>query len=147
MGTNNIFSVIYPYCMPKSVPVPSPSALAAGLLEDNGRALFLVRKNPMGIETVELPYVLLLRGENPVARLSDAFRQQTGIDAQVHDVLFERRHNIGTRKRRTFVPVLVFKITAKNAAAKPAKEFSGCKWISSADLPKYKLARNCTWLL
>ena len=147
MGTNNIFSVIYPYCMSKSVPVPSPSALAAGLLEDNGRALFLVRKNPMGIETVELPYALLLRGENPVARLTDAFRQQTGIDAQVHDVLFERRHNIGTRKRRTFVPVLVFKITAKNASAKPAKEFSGCKWISSADLPKYKLARNCTWLL
>ncbi len=133
--------------MPKSTPVPSPSALAAGLLEDNGRALFLVRKNAVGIETVELPCAFLLRGENPVARLSDAFRQQTGIDAQVHDVLFERRHNIGTRKRRTFVPVLVFKITAKNASAKPAKEFSGCKWISSADLQKYKLARNCTWLL
>lgn len=121
-------------------------AIAAGLLEDGGRALFLVRTLPAGIQTVELPSVSLLRGENPVASLGEAFRRQTGIDAQVHDVLFEKRHNIGSRKRKAFVPVLVFKVTAKNASAKPALEFSGYKWITAEDLRKHRVARNCEWL-
>jgi len=134
--------------MRKHIPsAQQPSSLAAGLLDDNGRALFLVRKNASsGIETVELPCVLLLRGENPVARLAEEFRRQAGIDAQVHEILFEKRHNMGSRKRKVFIPALAFKVTAKNASAKPSGEYSGCKWIASADLVKYKLARNAEWL-
>ncbi|MEM2138488.1 MAG: hypothetical protein QW568_05350 [Candidatus Anstonellaceae archaeon] len=123
-----------------------PSALAVGLLEDNGRALFLLRALPSGIQTIELPCVLLSPGENPVARLTDAFRQQTGIDAQVHEILFEKRHNAGSRKKKAWIPALVFKITAKNASAKPSSGFSGYKWIASNDLPKYRLAKNAEWL-
>ena len=131
----------------KRTSLPSlPSALAAGLLEDNQRALFVCRKDALGVETVELPCVMLQKGENPVAALTAEFRRQTGIDAQVHDILFERRHNAGTRKRKAFVPVLVFKITAKSASARPAPEFSGCRWISSSDLAQHKRARNCLWL-
>jgi hypothetical protein len=125
---------------------PQPTALAIGLLEDGNRALFLVRKNLLGAESVEMPCVLLLPGENPVARLTEAFRQQTGIDAQVHDVLFQKRQNAGTRKRKHWIPALVFKITAKNASARPGSGFSGCKWIASSDLLKYKLAKNAEWL-
>jgi hypothetical protein len=124
----------------------TPSALAAGLLEDNGRALFLLRTLPSGMQTVEMPCVLLLPGENPVARLGEEFRHQTGIDAQVHEILFEKRHNSGSRKRKIWIPALVFKVTAKNASAKPSAEFSGYRWIASNDLPKYKLARNAEWL-
>jgi len=126
-------------------PAP-PAALAAGLLEDNNRALFLCRKNTIGAETIELPCVLLQKGENPVARLGEEFRRQTGIDSQVHEVLFERRHNVGSRKRKLFVPVLVFKITAKNASVKAASEFSGFRWIAQPDLGKYKAGRNAYWL-
>ena len=124
-----------------------PSALACGLLEDNGRALFLARKNLLGLETVELPCVLIYPGEDPVARLASAFTQMTGIDAQVHEIAFQRRHNVGSKKRRQTVPALVFKVTAKNASAKPGPGFSGSRWISSADIGKHRLARICGWLM
>ena len=131
--------------MRKAIAIQQPSALAAGLLEDGGRALFLVRRNLKGVETVELPCVLLLNGENPVARLTEAFWQQTGIDPEVHEILFERRHNAGSRKRKNWVPVLVFKITAKSASAKPSSEFSGYRWIASEDLGRFKPGKNCDW--
>lgn len=127
-------------------PLPAPVALAVGLLEDGNRALFLCRKNNLGVETIELPCVLLQKGENPVAALTVEFRRQTGIDAQVHEVRFERRHNIGSKKRKVFVPVLVFKVTAKNASVRAAPEFSDYRWIAQPDLGKYKLGRNAYWL-
>ena len=133
--------------MKRGIALPAPPvALAVGLLEDNNRALFLCRTSPLGTETIELPCVLLQKGENPVAALSAEFKRQTGIDAQVHDVLFERRHNIGSRKRKVFVPVLVFKVTARNASARVAGEFSGYRWIAQPDLGKYKIGRNAFWL-
>ena len=132
--------------MRKQIQPPSPSALACGLLEDGERALFLCRKNKDGVETVELPCVLLFKGENQVARIVEEFRRQTGIDAQAHEVLFERRYNAGTRKRKLFIPVLVFKLTAKSHAAKPAAEFTGYKWLASKDLAGQKRARNLLWL-
>lgn len=120
--------------------------MAVGLLEDGNRGLFLVRKSQLGAETIELPCVLLQKGENPVAMLTAEFRRQTGIDAQVHEVRFERRHNVGSRKKKLFVPVLVFRVTARNAAARPGAEFSGFRWIAQPDLGKYKVGRNAYWL-
>jgi 8-oxo-dGTP pyrophosphatase MutT (NUDIX family) len=125
---------------------PLPHALAAALLEDGNRALFLCRKGRDGIETVELPCCLLQKGENPVARLTEEFRRQTGIDGQVHEVLFERRHNFGSKKRRFFIPVLVFKTTAKAPSARVGAEFSGYRWLSREDLKGHRLARISQWL-
>ena len=132
--------------MRKKSAAPLPAALAAGLLEDSNRALFLCRTDARGIETVELPCCLLQKGENPVAALSAEFRRQAGIDAQVHEVLFERRHNAGSKKRKAWVPALVFKVTAKSAACRPAPEFSGYRWLERSDLKKFRLAKNCFWL-
>jgi len=127
-------------------PPPAPSALAVGMLEDGNRALFLCRANTLGQETLELPCILLQKGENPVAAIGAEFRRQTGIDAQVHEILFERRMNAGSRKRKVFIPVLVFKVTARKSACSPAPEFSGYKWLERGDLTGKKLARNATWL-
>jgi|SRR3989338_2719532 len=124
----------------------APSALACGLLEDGGRALFLCRKSLKGAETVELPCCLLFKGENPVAKLAEVFRMATGIDAQVHDVLFERRYSIGSRRRKTRIPALVFGISAKSHKANPFADYSGCRWIASKDLAKHRLAKSCEWL-
>lgn len=121
---------------------PMPSALACGLLEDGERALFLVRRNMQGIETVELPCILLQKGENPVAALQAAFRAQTGIDAQVHEILFEKRWNAGTRKKKAWIPALIFKITAKNASVRCSPEFSGYKWLFEKELAKHRHART-----
>lgn len=123
-----------------------PSCLAAGLLVDGNRALFLVRVNEKGEELLEIPCALLMKGENPVAALASAFRAQTGIDAQVHEVLFEKRHNVGSRKRRALVPALVFKITAKSHAVKCAPEFSGYKWLEQKELLGKKLSRKTEWM-
>ena len=132
--------------MRRKIAVPAYSSLACGLLEDANRALFLCRKNAEGIETVELPCVLLKKGENPVAALASEFRRQTGIDAETHEILFEGKHNIGSRKRKAFVPALAFKMTAKRASCIPSAEFCGYRWLSREDLKNYRRGRNALWL-
>lgn len=119
-----------------------PSALACGLLEDGGRALFLMRRNAQGIETVELPCVLLHKGDNPVAALKDVFHAQAGIDAQVHEILFEKKWNAGTRKKKAIAPALVFKVTAKSASVRLSPGFSGYKWLFEKELANYRHART-----
>ena len=132
--------------MRKHAQPATPSALAAGLLEDGARALFLVRRNVLGEEIFEIPCVEVMAGENPVATLVAAFRQQTGIDAEVHGILFQRRHNAGTRKRRAMVPALVFKLTAKSHAVTPSQGFCGYKWLAPADMGGKKLSKKSEWL-
>ena len=115
-------------------------------MEDGERALFLVRRGVLGEEMFEVPCVELMAGENPVAALAAAFRAQTGIDAEVHGILFQRRHNAGTRKRRAIVPALVFKVTAKSHAVKPGAGFCGYKWLAPGDMGGKKLSRKSEWL-
>lgn len=121
-------------------------ALACGMLEDSGRTLFLKRFDEHGIERLELPCVLVPSGKDPVSLLVAAFKEQTGIDAELCDPLFERRYNAGTRRRKNFVPCLVFSFKAKKATAKPSAAFSGFKWLSLDDAKKMKLSRNTEWL-
>ena len=125
---------------------PLPKALACGMLEDEGRVLFLIRKDDRGIERIEMPCVLVFSGRNPVAELSSEFIRQTGIDEQIHDILFESKYNVGSRKRKQWIPVLVFKVTAKSMRANPAPEFSGFKWLKIEDAKKLKLSRNSEWM-
>ena len=132
--------------MKKHALPPVPVAIAAGLLEDGERALFLARKNALGEELLEIPCVELMAGVNPVAALAAALRAQAGIDAEVHDILFQRRHNAGTRKRRAAIPALVFKLTAKSHSVRPSSEFSGYKWLSPSDMAGKKLSRKSEWL-
>jgi hypothetical protein len=105
-----------------------------------------VRKNGRGDELIEIPCAEVAKGENPVAALAAAFRQQAGIDAQVHEVLFQRRHNAGSRKRKAWVPVLVFRLTAKSSAVRPSQEFCGCRWLSPRERAGRKLSRKSEWL-
>jgi len=125
---------------------PLPKALACGMLEDGGRLLFLIRKDDRGIERFEMPCVLVFSGRNPLAELSGEFTRQTGIDAQIHDILFESKFNVGSRKRKQWIPVLVFKITAKSMRANPATEFSGFKWLKVEDAKKLRLTRHAEWM-
>ncbi len=123
-----------------------PKALAAGLLEDGGRVLFLLRKDANGAERIELPCVLVLSGRSPHAEAGMEFRRQTGIDGEVHEVVLEGRYNAGSRKRRSFVPALAFKVTARERFAKPSTEFSGFKWLRIEEALRMRLSRNSEWL-
>jgi hypothetical protein len=133
----------------RRIPTGTPllKALACGMLEDGGRVLFLVRRDASGIERIEMPCVLVPSGRSPFAEIKEAFGRQSGIaDCQIHEIVLEGRHNSGSRKRRSFVPVLVFKVTARNRTAKPAPEFSGFKWLSMDDAKGARLSRNAEWL-
>lgn len=120
-------------------------ALACGFLEDNGRALFLLKKDEKGVERLILPCVGVYAGD-PVSQLKEAFFEQTGIDVEVKDTVFEGKWNAGTRKRRNVVPCLVFGVKTKNAKCTPSEKFSGFKWLSVVDAKKEKLDRRLEWV-
>jgi hypothetical protein len=126
--------------------MPEFVMLACGMVEDGNRILFLTRKNRIGTEYFELPYALLVRGDNPVAVLTKAFLLQTGIDAQVHEIIYQAKHNIGSRKRKKFIPAVAFKVTSKSNRVSLSKEFSGFKWVPRDEVGKLKLARQAEWL-
>jgi hypothetical protein len=125
---------------------PMLKCLACGMIEDGGRILFLKRKDRNGIERIELPCALVVSGRSPVAEIKAEFNRQTGIDAQIHEIIIESRHNAGSRRRRNWIPCLVFKFSAKNMRAKPASEFSGFKWMKLDEAKKEKLGRNVEWI-
>lgn len=124
--------------------MPKPSVLVAGALEDSGRFLF-IKKTAGEVETFELPCAIIPQGANPVPALTEIFSSQLGIDAQVHECIHERRHNAGSRKNKRYIPALVFRITTKNASARPAGGL-GYAWLSLDDARKKRLSRNCEWL-
>lgn len=126
--------------------IPKPTALVCGMLEDNGRVLFLLKKDERGIECLEMPCILVYSGGNPLSDITNEFKRQTKIDGQVHESVLESRYNSGSRKRRQLIPVLVFKITAKNMTAKPADEFSGFKWLSFDSAKTQRLSRKLEWI-
>lgn len=123
-----------------------PIALAYALLSDGGRILFLKQKDRFGVERIGLPSVWIEKDQDPVKRLTEAFLKQTGIDGQVHEAKSQSTHNIGSRKKKKFIPVLCFTVTAKSAQAKPSPEFSGYAWLSIDDAKKRKVSRTCEWL-
>ncbi len=122
-----------------------PKALVCGMLEDRGRVLFLKIKDRQGTERLEMPCLLLYSGD-PVSQLTEAFREQTGIDGEVGGMALETRHNAGSRKRKRFIPCLVFRIRAKGMKTRPAPQFSGYRWLSLEDAKKEKPGRNAKWI-
>ncbi len=124
-----------------------PKALACGMLEDGGRVLFLIRKDRNGVERIEMPCVYAYPGDDPTSLLKEEFSRQTGIDAEIGDIMREGRHNAGSRKRRKFIPVLVFKVRAKNMRARPSSEFSGVKWLSLEKAKDMRVGRKAEWLI
>lgn len=122
-----------------------PKALVCGMLEDSGRILFLKQKDRQGIERIEMPCLLTYSGD-PVSQLTEAFREQTGIDGEIGEIAFETRHNAGSRRRKRFIPCLVFRASAKNRRARPAPGFSGYKWLSLEDAKREKLGKNAKWI-
>jgi hypothetical protein len=132
----------------RRVPTGAPvtKVLACGMLEDGGRVFFLVRRDAAGFERIEMPCVLVPSGRSPFAEIKAAFPAMTGIDCQVHEIVMEGRHNAGTRRRRFFVPCLVFRITARNRTARISGAFSGFRWLSLDDAKRLRMARELEWL-
>lgn len=120
-------------------------ALVVGLLEDNGRVLFLLARDAQGAESITLPSVLIESGD-PVSQLAEAFKQQTGIDGEVKETFFEGKWNAGSRKRKKNVPLLAYNVSAKSAKCTPSRQFAGFKWLPLKDALSKKLDRRSEWL-
>jgi len=124
-----------------------PKALACGMLRDNERILFLTHKDAHGIERIELPSVEVLEEEDPVQKLTEEFKRQTGIDAEVREIKMQKRYNSGSRRKKHWIPCIIFSMRAKNMNARPSSEFSGFKWLNMEKAKTMKLARKAEWLL
>lgn len=124
-----------------------PKALACGMLRDNERILFLLRKDAHGVGRLELPSVEIFGMEDPVQKLSEEFKRQTGIDAEVCEIKIQKRYNAGSRKRKHWIPCMIFSMRAKNTKADISSEFSGFKWITLEKAKEMKLGRKAEWLM
>ncbi len=126
-------------------PHKTPKALAAGFLQDGKRAFFLCVKTEGGM-FLELPSVLLFGGDDPVAALSAVFREYAGIDAQVGNIVFEGRYNAGSRRRKEWIPALLFAASAKRKNAKVSPPYSGFRWLGFGEIASARLSRKSEWL-
>ena len=128
----------------KTRPVYSGAAVA--LVKDGEKILFLERIKAAGQLELVLPGCELEPRADPVASLVGAVRQQTGIDGQVMGVAREERVNVGSRKNRKMVPLLVFKVVAKSNRVSLGSGFAGFKWLFPIEARKRKLAKNALWV-
>lgn len=124
-----------------------PKALVCGMLEDGGRVLFLKRRDQHGVERLELPWVYASEGSDPMSQLAESFKKQTGISAEVGEIVLEGRHNAGSRRRKRWIPCYVFKMSARERRADPGSGYSGFRWLSIKDAKKERLGRALEWLI
>ncbi len=129
--------------------VEYPKAFACAMLEDGGRVLFLVGKEKYGKKRLVLPFVKIEGRRDPVAEIGKAFFEQSGIDGQVHEPLFEGRYNAGSRKYKKWIPLLGFRVSAKKMKCAPSPEFVGFRWLSIKDAQKKEKKKEIfleTWV-
>ena len=132
--------------MSKPAALPLPSALACGILSDGEKALFLKRRDAEDHERLGLPTIALYSGQDAVSKLAERFLEQTGIDGHVQNVVLQATHNAGSRKKKRVIPVLGFRVTAKNTQARPSAPFSGYAWLTLEAAAGHKLERNTEWI-
>jgi len=110
-----------------------PKAFACAMLEDGGRVLFLVQKERYGKKRLVLPWAKVEGRRDPVSEISKAFVEQSGIDGQITEPIFEGRYNAGSNKYKKWIPLLVFGASAKKMKCAPSAEFEGFRWLSLRD--------------
>jgi hypothetical protein len=116
------------------------------MLEDEGRVLFVSKKDRHGIERLELPWIYGYTQVDPVSQLTESFLKFTRIDGQVGEIIYETRHNAGSRRRKKWIPCFVFRVTAKNRRCDPSGGYTGFKWLSIEGAKKEKFGRHAEWL-
>lgn len=116
------------------------------MLRDNERIFFLLRKDAHGVERLELPSVEIFGEEDPVKNLTVEFKRQTGIDAEVCEIKIQKRYNAGSRKKKHWIPCMIFSMRAKNTKTNVSSEFSGFKWTTLEKAKEMKLGRKAEWL-
>jgi hypothetical protein len=121
-----------------------PKALICGMLEQGGKMLFLKRKEADG-EAIEMPSVFGVLSADPVSQLAEAFKKQTGINADVGQVILESRHEY----EGAHIPCLVFMMKPLHEGQiepEPAGAYSGFEWLALEDARLRRHAPKGKWL-
>ena len=119
-----------------------PKALVCGMLERDGRILFLKRKEEAG-EGIELPAVYGSLRADPLSQLAEAFKKQTGIKAEVGPMAIESRHE----HEGAHIPCLVFLMKQlRDGEPDPATVYSGFEWLTLEDARMRRHANKGRWL-
>jgi hypothetical protein len=124
--------------------IERPKALICGMLEHDGKALFLKRKELDG-ESIEMPSVFGILSADPISQLAEAFKKQTGMHADVGPVVFESRHEY----EGVHIPCLVFRMSLLHpdqTEPEPAGVYSGFVWLALEDAKLRKHAPKGRWL-
>ncbi len=121
-----------------------PKALVCGMLEEEGKALFLLRKES-GKGGIEMPAVYGSLRADPVSQLAEAFKKQTGIKAEVGPVVIEGRHE----HEGSHIPCLVFRMLPLREGPlepDPASMYSGFVWLTMEEARLRPHAPKGGWL-
>jgi len=119
-----------------------PKALICGMLERDGKTLFLKRKEEGG-EGIEMPSVYGSLRADPFSQLAEAFKKQNGLKAEVGPIVIEGRHE----HENSHIPCLVFSMRQiREGEPDPATAYSGFEWLSLEDAKLRRHASKGRWL-
>ncbi len=127
----------------------APRALICGMLEKDGKALFLVKKGADGTARIEMPWIYGTLAGDPVGALGEAFRKQTSVKVHAERIVMEGKEDIGEPGMPDIVPVLVFVVVADRSPMEepyPAKGFDACIWLSMDEARQRPLGPHARWL-
>ncbi len=127
----------------------APRALVCGLLEKDGKGLFLTRKDQGGLERIELPWIYGTIAADPVGAIGEAFRKQTSVKVHAERIIYEGKEDIGDEGMPDIVPVLVFSMIPGRKPMEepvPSREYSGFLWLTLDEARERPLGRHARWL-
>ncbi len=121
-----------------------PRAVVCGMLERDGKALFLSRKGPDGEERFELPWVIGTTRADPIGQIAEAYQKKTDIKVRTGDLFIESEVEEDGR----MLPVLVFRMEtdAETLAPYPGGGYTGFRWMSLEAAKKERLGAMARWL-
>lgn len=121
-----------------------PKALSCGLIEDTGRFLFRIFLDQHGITRVETPFVLIKSGESITAKLKDRLSEIIENNVEIGEPIFEFSYNTGNKRRKNFIPCIVFKI--KTFGVLEVKNKLEYKWLKLEEVKKMRKIKESEWL-
>lgn len=116
----------------------TPRAIICGMLEKDGRILFLEKDGK-----IEMPWVYGTLAGDPIGAIGEAFRKKTDVRVEVGVVVIEGKQKVDGKE----VPVLVLKMEPKDYDYRivPADEFS-VLWLTLEEARKKELLEHALWL-
>ncbi len=124
---------------------PLPKALALGAIEDNGRYLFHLVTDKYGVTRVDLPYVLVKSGESIAAKIKEQIHQIIENNVEIGEPIFQVTYNAGTRRKRNFIPAIIFKVETFGRIQMKKEKMQEYKWLKLDETKTISKTKESEW--